>query len=117
VPTVPADFSGANSCADIHVSPNGQFLYGSNRGHDSIVSFKIDEKNGKLEYIEHISTGGKTPRNFAIDPTGQFLLAANQNSDSIVVFRIDEKSGKLSKTGKAEAPTPVCLKLIPVFSA
>jgi 6-phosphogluconolactonase len=117
VPTLPADFSGANSCADVHVSPNGRFLYGSNRGHDSIVSFRIDEKNGKLEYIEHISTGGKTPRNFAIDPTGQFLLAANQNSDSIVVFRIDEKSGKLAKTGKAEAPMPVCIKLIPVFSA
>jgi len=117
VPTLPVDFSGANSCADIHVSPNGRFLYGSNRGHDSIVSFRIDEKNGHLAYIEHISTGGKTPRNFAIDPTGQFLLAANQNSDSIVVFRIDEKSGKLTQTRKAEAPTPVCLKLIPVFSA
>lgn len=117
VPTLPADFSGANSCADIHVSPNGKFLYGSNRGHDSIVSYRIDEKTGKLEYVEHVLTGGKTPRNFAIDPSGKFLLAANQNSDSIVVFRIDEQSGKLELTGNtAPVPTPVCVKLIPMFS-
>lgn len=117
VPTLPADFSGANTCADIHVSPNGKFLYGSNRGHDSIVSYRIDKK-GKLEFIEHTLTGGKTPRNFAIDPTGKFLLAANQNSDSIVVFRIDEKSGKLSRTGNTvQVPMPVCLKLIPDFSS
>ena len=117
MPTLPADFSGANTCADIHVSPNGKFLYGSNRGHDSIVSYRIDKK-GTLEFIEHTSTGGKTPRNFAIDPTGKFLLAANQNSDSIVVFRIDEKSGKLSATGNtAHVPMPVCLKLIPDFSS
>ncbi len=117
VPTLPADFSGANTCADIHVAPNGKFLYGSNRGHDSIVSYRIDEKTGKLEYVEHTSTGGKTPRNFAIDPGGQFLLAANQNSDLIVVFRIDEESGKLEPTGKtAQVPSPVCLKLISTFS-
>jgi len=118
ISTLPAGFSGTNSCADIHVSPNGKFLYGSNRGHDSIVSYKIDAQTGRLEYIENISTGGKTPRNFAIDQSGRFLLAANQNSDSIVVFRIDEQSGKLSPTGSvAKVPTPVCLKLIPAFSA
>ncbi len=118
VPTLPAGYSGENTCADIHVSPNGKFLYGSNRGHDSIVSYKIDAQTGKLDFIEHTPTQGKTPRNFAIDPTGKFLLAANQNSDSIVVFRIDEKSGKLASTGNAaQVPTPVCLKLIPAFSA
>jgi 6-phosphogluconolactonase len=118
VPTLPADFSGANTCADIHVAPNGKFLYGSNRGHDSIAAYKIDEKTGKLELVGHVSTGGKTPRNFAIDPSGKFLLAANQNSDLIVVFRIDEKSGKLAPTGStAQVPMPVCLKLIPNFSA
>lgn len=117
VPTLPADFSGTNSCADIHVAPNGKFLYGSNRGHDSLVVYKIDDKNGRLERVEHVSTGGKTPRNFAIDPTGKFLLAANQNSDSIVVFRIDEKSGKLIANGNsAQVPSPVCLKLIPSFA-
>lgn len=117
ISTLPADFSGANMCADIHVSPNGKFLYGSNRGHDSIASYRIDENTGKLAFVEHVSTGGKTPRNFAIDPTGKFLLAANQNSDSIFVFRIDETSGKLGATSNAaQVPTPVCLKLIPMFS-
>jgi 6-phosphogluconolactonase len=117
VTTLPENFKGSNnSCADIHISPNGKFLYGSNRGHDSIVSYRIDEKNGKLEYLEHTSTGGKTPRNFTISPDGKFLLAANQNSDSVVVFRIDEKSGKLGATGfAAQVPMPVCLKLIPSF--
>jgi 6-phosphogluconolactonase len=117
VPTLPAGVSGAsNTCADIHISPNGKFLYGSNRGHNSIVSYKIDEKTGNLQYIEHVSTGGKTPRNFVIDPTGRFLLAANQNSDNVVIFRIDEKTGKLQSTGNtAQVPTPVCLKFIPTF--
>ena len=118
VSTLPAGFSGANTCADVHISPNGRFLYGSNRGHDSIASFAIDEKTGGLTALEHTSTGGKTPRNFVIDPTGKFLLAANQNSDSIVVFRIDEASGKLAATSKtANVPSPVCLKLIPDFSS
>lgn len=116
VPTLPPNFKDANTCADIHVSPNGKFVYGSNRGHNSIVSYKIDEKTGKLNYIEHTSTNGKKPRNFAIDPIGKFLLVANQDSDSIVVFRIDEKTGKLKATGNiAEVPNPVCLKLIEAF--
>ena len=118
VSTLPADFQGTNNtCADVHVSPNGKFLYGSNRGHDSIVSYKINAQNGKLELIEHTSTQGKTPRNFVIEPGGRFLLAANQNSDSIVVFRIDDKTGRLSAVGNpVAAPMPVCLKLIPTFS-
>ena len=118
VSTVPAGVSGAsNSCADIHVSPNGKFLYGSNRGHNSIVSYRIDEKTGRLEYIEHVSTGGKKPRNFAIEPNGNFLLVANQDSDNIVVFRVDEKTGKLQSTGvAAQVPVPVCLKFIPSFT-
>ncbi|HEX8250885.1 MAG TPA: lactonase family protein [Pyrinomonadaceae bacterium] len=117
VSTLPAGFSGSNTCADIHVSPDGKFLYGSNRGHDSIAAFKIDEKTGGLDFIEHTPTQGRTPRNFAIDPTGKFLLAANQNSDSIVTFRRDEKTGKLQPTGnKANVPSPVCLKIIPDFS-
>lgn len=118
VSTLPADFKGENTCADIHIAPNGKFLYGSNRGHDSIAVYKIDEASGKLEFVEHTSTGGKTPRNFAIEPGGKFLLAANQNSDSVVTFRIDEKNGKLAPTGNsAQVPMPVCLKLIPTFSS
>jgi 6-phosphogluconolactonase len=110
ISTLSASFSGKNSCADLHVSSSGRFLYGSNRGHDSIVVFSIDQATGKLELVEHVSTQGKTPRNFAIDPTGAFLLAANQDSDSIVTFRIDPASGKLSPTGHTiEIPTPVCV--------
>lgn len=118
VSTLPENASRKGvTCADIHVSPNGKFLYGTNRGHDSIVVYKIDEKTGKLEYVEHTSTGGKTPRNFTIAPNGKFLLAANQNSDSIIVFKVDEKSGKLTKTeNKATVSMPVCLQLIPSFS-
>ena len=110
--TLPADFSGKNSCADVHVSPSGKYLYGSNRGHDSIVVFSIDQATGSLALVEHVSTQGKTPRNFAIDPTGTFLLAANQHSDSVVSFRIDTTSGKLTATGHVtEIPTPVCLRM------
>ena len=113
VSTLPENYKDAdkNTCADLHISPNGKFLYGSNRGHDSIAAFKIDEKTGKLEFVEHTLTGGKTPRNFTISPDGKFLIAANQNSDSVNVFRIDEKSGKLAATGfSAKVPSPVCLK-------
>jgi 6-phosphogluconolactonase len=119
VPTLPENASRAGvSCADIHVSPNGKFLYGSNRGHDSLVSYRIDEETGRLAYIEHVSTGGKKPRNFAIEPNGKFLLAANQDSNNIVVFRIDETSGKLQATGNtATVPVPVCLKFIPSFTS
>jgi 6-phosphogluconolactonase len=111
IATLPSDFTGANTSADIHVSPNGRFLYCSNRGHDSIAAFEIDERNGKLSFIAHESSSGKTPRNFVIDPTGAFLLAANQNSNNIVSFRLDGKTGRLSATGHvAEVPAPVCLK-------
>jgi 6-phosphogluconolactonase len=112
VSTLPTGFSAGNSCADVHVSPSGKFLYGSNRGHDSIVVFSINPGTGKLTFVEHVSTGGKTPRNFTIDPTGAFLLAANQKSDNVVSFRIDATSGRLRPTGHvAEIPTPVCLVL------
>lgn len=118
ISTLPDDFNGAdNTGADIHIAPNGRFLYGSNRGHDSIALYEIDEKTGKINFIEHVSTGGKTPRNFVIEPNGKFLLAANQNSDSVNVFRIDDKTGKLTPVGSpVTVPTPVCLKLIPAFS-
>lgn len=109
--TLPPGFTGSNSCADVHVSPDGRFLYGSNRGGDSIAAFKIDQKTGKLTYLENTPTGGKRPRNFVIDPSGNFLLAANQDTGNIVVFRIDMASGKLTNTGKTiYIPSPVCLK-------
>lgn len=117
VPTLPTDFSGTSYCADIHVHPSGKFLYGSNRGHDSIVVFALDPATGQLRVVQHQSTQGKWPRNFAVDPTGQFLLVANQNTNNIVTFRIDQQTGQLAPTGHiTEIPLPVCLKLIPPFS-
>ncbi len=105
----------SHSTAEVQVHPSGKFLYGSNRGHDSIVVYTIDEKTGKLTYVENEPTQGKIPRNFGIDPTGSFLLAANQNSDTVVVFRIDPKNGALTPTGeKIDVPTPVCVKFVPV---
>jgi 6-phosphogluconolactonase len=102
------------STADVQVHPSGRFLYGSNRGHDSIVVFAIDEKTGRLTYVQNEPTQGSTPRGFGIDPTGTYLLAANQRSDSVVVFRIDQKTGRLTPTGqKIEVGSPVCVKFVP----
>jgi 6-phosphogluconolactonase len=117
ITSLPPDFTGTNSAADIHVSADGRFLYCSNRGHDSIAIFTIDPRNGALTSVGHESTRGLTPRNFAIDPNGAFLLVANQKSDNIVVFRVDQKTGGLSSTGQVvEVPSPVCLKFTALFS-
>lgn len=114
ISTLPADFNGTSYTAEVQVHPSGKFLYGSNRGHDSIAAFAIDEKTGKLKFLEAEPTQGKNPRNFAIDPTGAFLLAENQDTNTIVVFRIDPTSGELEATGtKVEVPKPVCIKMIP----
>jgi 6-phosphogluconolactonase len=113
VSALPTGFSGKNDCADLHLSPSGKFLYGSNRGHNSIVVFAINASTGKLEYLEHASTQGKTPRNFTLDPTGRFLLVANQESDTVVTLRIDPVTGRLKPTSHvAEVPTPVCLRFL-----
>ncbi len=113
--TLPKDFQGENDDAEIHIHPNGRFLYASNRGHDSIALFAIDAAKGTLTRIDDISTGGKIPRSFEIDPTGKYLLAANQKSDNIVVFRIDEKTGRLTPTGqKLDVGSPVCVKFLKV---
>jgi 6-phosphogluconolactonase len=101
------------STAEIEVHPSGKFLYGSNRGHDTIVVFAIEEKTGKLTLVQHESTQGKIPRGFGIDPTGKFLLAANQDSNTVAVFRIDPKSGRLQPTGQTlEVGAPVCVKFV-----
>jgi len=111
--TLPGDFRGASTCAEVQISPSGKFLYGSNRGHDSIVIYAIDQADGTLACIGHESTQGKTPRNFAVGPVGEFLLAANQDSDSIVIFRLDPASGELTATGhRVDVPTPVCVKVM-----
>jgi 6-phosphogluconolactonase len=113
--TIPAGFSGVTHCADVHVAPSGRFVYGSNRGHDSIAIFAIDQATGELSLVGYEPTLGSTPRNFAIDPTGTILLAANQDSDSIVTFHIDQQTGELHPTGDvAEVPMPVCIRLAPL---
>src|SRR4030042_6478402 len=99
ITTLPADFTGVSYCADIHVHPNKKFLYGSNRGHNSIACFKIDPSKGKLELKGFTSTQGNFPRNFAMDPSGQYLLAANQRSNNIVSLRINKETGELSPNG------------------
>lgn len=114
VGTLPADFTGENTTADIHVHPGGKFLYGSNRGHDSLAVFAINRATGRLSLIEHVPTGGRTPRNFGLDPTGRWLLAANQNSDSVVVFRVDDRTGRPTPTGQVlEVGAPVCVRFVP----
>jgi 6-phosphogluconolactonase len=111
-----ADFKGMNGAADIHVSPDGKFVYASNRGDaHSISIYKIDQQTGKLTFSERTSTLGKAPRNFIIDPSGKFLLVANQDSNNIVIFKRNEKTGSLTDTGKRiESENPNCLKLIPI---
>jgi 6-phosphogluconolactonase len=114
---LPPDFKGENTGADIHSTPDGRFLYCSNRGHDSIALFSVDRRTGELNALGHTPSGGSTPRNFAVDPSGRFLLVANQRSDSVVTFRIDPSTGALAPTGHAaEIPSPVCLKLTAPFS-
>ena len=111
--TIPGVFEGKSSCADIHIHPSGKFLYGSNRGHNSISAYGIDPENGSLKFIQNIHTQGKTPRGFTIHPTGKFLLAGNQDSDTITVFQIDLQTGELTFTDhKLSVKTPVCLKFI-----
>ena len=113
VSTLPRDFTGTSYCADVHVSKSGRFLYGSNRGHNSIVVFAIDPRTARLSLVEHVSTEGNWPRNFVIDPTGRFLLVANQRSDNVVVFRVDAQTGRLTPTGtSAQIPVPVCLQFL-----
>jgi 6-phosphogluconolactonase len=113
VSTLPDGFTGLNACAEVRVHPNGRFLYGSNRGQDSIAVYRIDPAKGTLTFVERENTGIKTPRNFNIDPTGKFCLVANQDGDSIVVFKIDQKTGVLEPTGnKITIGKPVCIRFL-----
>lgn len=112
--TLPAGGVEGNTCAEVVVHPTGKFVYASNRGHDSIAMFAIDEATGKLTPLGQHPAGGKTPRNFNIDPSGKFLLAALQGSNRVVVHTIDQATGKLTQTDHAiETPMPVCIKFVP----
>jgi 6-phosphogluconolactonase len=115
ISTLPGELQKGFSTAEVYVHPNGKFVYGSNRGHNSIVVYACDEKSGRLTLVEHQPTQGKTPRHFGIDPSGKFLLAENQDSASVIVFRIDQSTGKLTATGeKIEVGSPVCAVFVPI---
>jgi 6-phosphogluconolactonase len=114
VSTLPPGFEARNTTAEIQVAPSGRFVYGSNRGHDSIVIFAVDPEGGTLTPIGWEPSGGKQPRYFGLDPSGTFLYAANQASDTIVAFRVDQERGTLTRTGQVvQAGSPVCI----VFAA
>ena len=115
VSALPSDFKGTNTCAEIMIHPNGTFLYASNRGDDSLAEFAIDQTNGRLTPIEHVPSGGMTPRNFAFDPTGKWIICSNHGSDVAAVFRVDEGTGKLVQTGQpVSVPYPFCERFLPV---
>ncbi|MBW8243134.1 lactonase family protein [Muricauda oceani] len=109
VPTLAADFDGESFCADLHLSPDGKFLYGSNRGENTIVIFAVDVNSGRLELVGRESVRGDWPRNFSIDPTGEFLLVANKKTSNIVVFKRDGEQGTLTFLNEVKHPNPVCL--------
>lgn len=115
VSTLPGERQKSFSTAEVQVHPSGKFVYGSNRGHDSIAVFTVAADSGKLARVQNESTQGKTPRHFTLDPTGKFLIAENQGSDNAFVFSVDQGSGKLTPTGeKIEVGAPVCAVFVPV---
>ena len=115
VPTIPAGFAERNTTADIRVHPNGRFVYGSNRGHDSIAIFRIDESTGQLTSVATVPSQGATPRGFNFDPSGQYIFAANQGSNSVDTFAVDPDSGLLTPTGAhAEVLKPAVVKFLSV---
>jgi len=111
--TLPSDFSGQNTTAEITVHPNGKFVYGSNRGHDSIVVYEVNPTTGNLSWVQHHPSGGRTPRHFSLDPTGRWLLSGNQTSGGLVVLAVDTVTGRLSDTGRRVETPAVCLEWVP----
>lgn len=113
ITTLPPDFEGTSYCADIHVSDDGRFLYGSNRGHNSIAVFSIDSNSNKITSKGMVSVEGDWPRNFTLTPDGKYMLVANQNSGNITVFKIHPETGVPEFTGKEiKLPSPVCLEFL-----
>ncbi|HLF34421.1 MAG TPA: lactonase family protein [Cyclobacteriaceae bacterium] len=110
---LPENFDSISYCADIHVHPSGKFLFASNRGHNSIAVFSINQQDGTLAFTGTFPCGGNWPRNFMVDPEGEFLFVANERSDNIAIHKIDQESGALMNTGKSlSVMTPVCIKRI-----
>lgn len=112
-PAVPAAARDGNHCADIQISPDGRFLYGSNRGHDSVAVFSVDQQTGTLALVDHAPSGGATPRNLALTPSGRHLFSANQNADRISILARDAATGRLTDTGRfIDIGTPMCVKIV-----
>lgn len=112
-PAVPPEARDGNHCADIQISPDGRFLYGSNRGHDSIAVFSVDQQNGRLALVGYTPCGGATPRNLALTPSGGHLFSANQNADRISIFARDAATGRLTDTGRSiDIGTPMCVRIV-----
>jgi 6-phosphogluconolactonase len=114
ISTLPADFQGTNTSAEIRITPDGRYVYASNRGHDSIAQFTVDGATGKLTFVQTVPCGGKTPRNFEFDPSNRWLLVTNHGSDNAVVFKIDAASGKLTQRGEPVAvANPFGVRFLP----
>jgi 6-phosphogluconolactonase len=114
ISTLPEDFTGTNACAEMLIHPNGKFLYCSNRGHNSLAVFAIDQTTGRLSPIQHISTSGNTPRNFEFDPAGKWIICTNHGSNNAVVFRVNNDAGFLTQAGEpVEVPAPFCERFLP----
>jgi YVTN family beta-propeller protein len=113
VPTTPSTYTGNNTGAEVVVAPSGRFVYGSNRGHNSIAIFAVDNQTGMLNSVGWESTQGETPRFFALDPSGAYLYAANQGSDTVVILSVDEATGRLTPTMqllKVASPTSIAFR-------
>lgn len=109
ISTLPKDFEGESFCGDIHLSIDSKFLYVSNRGHNSIAVFSVNQENGRLTSTYFHDVKGDWPRNFTLSSDGKFLLVANQKSNNIVSFAINKENGMLTFVDEVNAPTPVCL--------
>ncbi|MCU4742478.1 lactonase family protein [Halobacteria archaeon AArc-m2/3/4] len=112
VSTLHPEFDGENAASDIHVHPSGRWAYVTNRGHDSVASFAIDDASGRLRPIDHESTRGETPRTFGIDPAGHALLVGNQHGESVVTMAVDPESGELEAVAETAVPKPVCVTVL-----
>lgn len=113
ISTLPEDYSGENLGSAVHISPDGKYVYASNRGDNSITVFSIDISSGRLEFVSRTPCGGSFPRDFAIEPSGRFLYVTNQNSSNIVSFVIDKSTGRITQSGSpVPVPNPVCIKFL-----
>ena len=112
VNTLPSSFDGENRAADLRVHPSGRWVYGSNRGHDSIAIFEVDPKSGRLDVQGHVPSGGRTPRTIALDPTGRYLFAANKDGGGVAVFELHPENGAATAERLLAVPKPMCVRFV-----